>query len=355
MNTKRNPIGLENFILFTQDVDQLCQKNHPLMDSRLLHLVSQAFGYKTVTLSHYDRSGFRGVEGTGLFNGSGAQEQYRNFQKKDPFAAHISRTCKTSPATHTLQSSRVFHHQYFGNDYYHFLYRFGVSWALSMPIGEYRLTVYKENDEADFGNDERTAMQLLSILLKDRHVAQKASQTSETLQHIQSKILDSIHVGVICANQDMQIYSCNQTARDFLRQWHHHEDSQHTFDQLHRSICEHGRQLHGVHANRVWELMHHTLILERMEGECGQDDLYILSIFPQKHPNWTLSSSKMLNQYGLSARELETCQLLMEGMTYQQAASALYISINTVRTHIKNVYKKTGVRNLRQLIQLFGN
>jgi LuxR family maltose regulon positive regulatory protein len=50
----------------------------------------------------------------------------------------------------------------------------------------------------------------------------------------------------------------------------------------------------------------------------------------------------------LSERELEVLGLLVEGQTYQEIAQSLYVSINTVKTHLKNIYGKLGVSNRRE-------
>jgi LuxR family maltose regulon positive regulatory protein len=50
----------------------------------------------------------------------------------------------------------------------------------------------------------------------------------------------------------------------------------------------------------------------------------------------------------LSKRELEVLRLTTEGLTNQEIAQALYVSINTVKTHLRNVYGKLGVANRRE-------
>jgi LuxR family maltose regulon positive regulatory protein len=47
----------------------------------------------------------------------------------------------------------------------------------------------------------------------------------------------------------------------------------------------------------------------------------------------------------LSERELEVLALLADGLTYQEIAQALFISLNTVKTHLKNCYGKLGVHD----------
>lgn len=47
----------------------------------------------------------------------------------------------------------------------------------------------------------------------------------------------------------------------------------------------------------------------------------------------------------LTKRELELLELLCRGLTNQEIASQIYVSVNTVKTHLKNLYLKLGVRN----------
>jgi LuxR family transcriptional regulator, maltose regulon positive regulatory protein len=46
---------------------------------------------------------------------------------------------------------------------------------------------------------------------------------------------------------------------------------------------------------------------------------------------------------GLSARELETLKLIAENLTNQEIADKLFISLNTVKTHLKNIFLKLDV------------
>ncbi|MGI5850073.1 MAG: helix-turn-helix domain-containing protein, partial [Christensenellales bacterium] len=57
-------------------------------------------------------------------------------------------------------------------------------------------------------------------------------------------------------------------------------------------------------------------------------------------------------QYTLSEREIEVVDLLAKGMTNQIISEKLHISINTVKSHVKSIYKKMNISNRLQLINL---
>lgn len=53
----------------------------------------------------------------------------------------------------------------------------------------------------------------------------------------------------------------------------------------------------------------------------------------------------------LSEREREVVDALVDGLSYKEIASTLHISIGTVYTHIKNIYKKLHVHSKAELIK----
>ena len=53
---------------------------------------------------------------------------------------------------------------------------------------------------------------------------------------------------------------------------------------------------------------------------------------------------------GLTARESETLAMLTTGLQNRDIASALFVSENTVRTHLKAVFRKLGVNNRSQAV-----
>jgi LuxR family maltose regulon positive regulatory protein len=56
----------------------------------------------------------------------------------------------------------------------------------------------------------------------------------------------------------------------------------------------------------------------------------------------------------LSEREIEVLQLIAEGLTNQEIAARLYLSLNTVKVHSRNIYGKLGVNNRTQAVARAG-
>lgn len=54
----------------------------------------------------------------------------------------------------------------------------------------------------------------------------------------------------------------------------------------------------------------------------------------------------------LSEREIDILRNLINGLDYKQISERLFISPNTVRTHISNIYKKLHVNNKAQAIKI---
>jgi NarL family two-component system response regulator LiaR len=58
---------------------------------------------------------------------------------------------------------------------------------------------------------------------------------------------------------------------------------------------------------------------------------------------------------GLTERESELLSLLSTGMTNRELGSHLYVSENTIKTHLRSLYAKLGVRNRAQAAALAGD
>ncbi len=61
-----------------------------------------------------------------------------------------------------------------------------------------------------------------------------------------------------------------------------------------------------------------------------------------------------LNNSNLTEREKEILQLLIKGNSYKEIASKIFISIETLNSHIKNIYRKLNVHSRSEIAARYG-
>ena len=75
----------------------------------------------------------------------------------------------------------------------------------------------------------------------------------------------------------------------------------------------------------------------------------LLAAFPETEPQNAEVLPAQSSEYEwiepLSEREIEVLQLIAEGLTNPELADRLYLSLNTVKVHTRNIYSKLGVNN----------
>ncbi len=86
--------------------------------------------------------------------------------------------------------------------------------------------------------------------------------------------------------------------------------------------------------------------------------LILYNVFPLIWLRWfqpmqTASDSEKFELLGITRREKEIIGLIQAGMTNQEIADKLHISVATVKDHNHNIFKKCGTRNRLELARLF--
>jgi DNA-binding NarL/FixJ family response regulator len=71
------------------------------------------------------------------------------------------------------------------------------------------------------------------------------------------------------------------------------------------------------------------------------------------HFSKSTSNTKKPENQQLNSRETEVVNLILEGKSYKMVAHELSISINTVRTHIKSIYKKLKINSNIELANIY--
>jgi LuxR family maltose regulon positive regulatory protein len=68
-------------------------------------------------------------------------------------------------------------------------------------------------------------------------------------------------------------------------------------------------------------------------------------------PNPSIDRERLVQPEELSPSELRVLRYLPTNLTRPEIARELYVSINTVNTHIRNIYSKLGARDRSSAVQ----
>lgn len=89
-------------------------------------------------------------------------------------------------------------------------------------------------------------------------------------------------------------------------------------------------------------------LLEVMNGGSVMSPQVARLVF--EHFNPALNVSKYEKTEQLTPREIEIVSMLQAGASYKEVASTLFVSVDTVKYHIRNIYQKLQVSSRAELI-----
>ncbi|WP_456375959.1 response regulator transcription factor, partial [Lutibacter sp.] len=94
-----------------------------------------------------------------------------------------------------------------------------------------------------------------------------------------------------------------------------------------------------------------------LENKNSELQNYLLQIneLKEKATNKTRIETERINdnfsEFGLSKREIEVLQYISEGLSNDEISKKMFVSNNTIKTHIKHIYSKLDVKNRIQAIK----
>ena len=166
----------------------------------------------------------------------------------------------------------------------------------------------------------------------------------DTLSHLLYTLLD----GVVIASTDGQLVQANQPGLSLCRQL----DIDHTdFTQVPRQVwqvCEsllHYSQ-HHAHNDAIVEEEVRLDAFNRIRVRVGwievheANQFFLLIVMEDRTRLQNQIALAEARSYQLTPRETDVWQLKCAGLTYKEIASELFITIDTVKKHIKNINLK---------------
>lgn len=85
---------------------------------------------------------------------------------------------------------------------------------------------------------------------------------------------------------------------------------------------------------------------EKTQIQVIEKEIYISNELPFQ------IDQKEIEKLKISKRELEVLELMAKGLSNQEIANKLFVSLNTIKTHSSNLFEKLNVKRRTQAIEL---
>ncbi|MEB3293238.1 MAG: helix-turn-helix transcriptional regulator [Synechococcales bacterium] len=178
------------------------------------------------------------------------------------------------------------------------------------------------------------------------------SIAAHELQASLYRLLDHLTQGLLLLGEELNVLYANPYAYLFLQELLSHDENP---QQLPRCLVELCQNFLRESDNCDKTLLMDELVT--LQGAVLQVQVSWFWVSPlRKHLLITLVDRSIVGQqalwfdqqiYGLTDRETRVWQLLQNQASYQEIAHCLEISLNTVKTHIKNIYAKRRIPRKR--------
>lgn len=346
MNTVRNQ--KRSTCEFANALDRHVDASKVFWDRDFLNMIADHCPFQHWAIVMYDNS-FRFVDSLNSGRAWLFEDYYKevSFQDHDYLAHFISdHFDEISRDNMIVKGSEVLPAGY--KDYDNILNYGGLQYAAVLPIDHtYRLTAYKEPTAGDFSDDDISTLQDMMSLIKFGYSSFKKQRKANTLTKVKTSLLDSLGIGCITLDKNFHVLDCNDLATYASQGVWDELDDESISDCILKTFPD-MRKNQQVQKNGYIL----SLIPYREVGYYGDVQQYY-SVVLTKETQWGKLKERRdsdLPFFTLSPRELEVLDMFAKGTEYKDISERLFISEGTLRTHLKNIYRKLNVSNQRKLI-----
>lgn len=166
-----------------------------------------------------------------------------------------------------------------------------------------------------------------------------------TIHQLKNNLLNEINIGFVVFDEQSELIEMNQLAQSFFQKEYPQLNQQEACATVMKKFSG---SAHSTSPLTIGDFLL-TRRSERYLDPFGYaNTLYSIEIRPLRF------KQSFQHQFQLSAREIEILDLLYQGLSNEEIVEKLFISTNTLRTHLKTIHKKVDVSNQKQLLYLYG-
>lgn len=201
--------------------------------------------------------------------------------------------------------------------------------------------------------DELELQQFLPHVARSLHLYRLIERLSAGVNTAVS-VLDRLPIGIIFFDDQATCLSMNESGRRSIN------DARYLLRHMQSHILSRskaGRDLEGGNIPQVLTLppnlgeQHYFLVTWDILAE-GQKSLHTVFFILNPEQQIQIDGQALCRLFRLTASEAKVASLIANGSHLDEVAEELDISLNTVRTHLRHIFEKTGVERQADLIHL---
>ena len=166
--------------------------------------------------------------------------------------------------------------------------------------------------------------------------------------------IERLAIGILITDHRLRIITCNHSAQRLVSEtWPRAQTGNRLFSAyprlaalVLRQIARGGGPLTLPPSSRFSSAVEAVVVVSDLES---QPFCFIYMLVPDRIPACTASALSDL--YGLTRAEARVAQALLRTCNVGEVAATLGLSRNTVRTHLRNVWHKTGTGRATELVR----
>ena len=249
------------------------------------------------------------------------------------------------------------YNQFVNTEYYNdFFKKMNLDYQVILPliIDEKMLGVigvFKSKDQGEF-----TQKELLVFNNINRHIAYNF-KTSRFIKSIQNEgflyktCSHQAPLGILVMAQDLKPVYFNEEGSRICMDITSCNSIEASISMVSRLILERitNRLFDGIFVCNAYQI---RIIPQIIPNACGEiETVYIIYMNKNEKPIEKVLD-KIREVYSFSNREKEIIEQIYGGLSNEEIAEKLFISIHTVKTHIENIYRKMGINKRTSLFNI---
>lgn len=217
--------------------------------------------------------------------------------------------------------------------------------------------IFRSKKEGNFKNSDMDILTYLS-----EHIAYYLYQYQETSQIKNESLMykncaSQLPIGLVILNSNRSLYNCNEIAKSYCKDILNDNSCSNPVQDTINMILS-NLDLNGINSPSCiytdFEQYTFKISLSIIPNIYKGIEIYYKIYIVKNSNKEKLDLLHLVQIYNLTKRELEIIKLISKGLSNRDIAQKLYISTNTVRTHIDNIFNKLNVNSRMSILYKMG-